>query len=500
MTDHAVVIAGGGPTGLMVAGELALAGVNVAIVERRASQDLPGARAGGLHSRTIEVLDQRGIADRFLSQGQVAQVQSFAGSRLDISDFPTRHPYGLGLWQNHIERILAGWVGELAVPIYRGREVSGFAQDDDGVEVELSDGQSLRAGYLVGCDGGRSLVRKEAGIEFTGWDPTTSALIAEAEMAEEPELGIRRDARGVHAFGRLEYEIRDGEVVYMDEGPVRIMVTEGHPGPTGEPTLRGLSEALIAVYGTDYGVHSPTWISRFTDMTRQAASYRDRRVLLAGDAAHVHSPAGGQGLNTGVQDAVNLGWKLAQVVNQTSPDSLLDTYHAERHPVGARVLRNTMAQTALNRPGDERLDALRDTVAELLSMDEPRKRFAAMLSGLDIHYDLGEGHPLLGRRMPDLDVVTANGALRVFTLLHDARPVLLNLGEPGGFDIDPWSDRVQLIDAGYDGVWELPVLGAVTAPAGVLIRPDGYVAWVGDGTGRGLSEALTTWCGAPAAA
>ena len=446
MTEHAVVIAGGGPTGLMLAGELALAGVDVAIVERRASQDLPGSRAGGLHSRTIEILDQRGIADRFLSEGQVAQVGQFAGVPLDISDFPTRHPYSLGLWQNHIERILAGWVGELAVTIHRGREVTGFAQDDTGVDVELSDGQSLRAEYLVGCDGGRSLVRKAAGIEFPGWDPTTSALIAEVEMAEEPELGIRHDALGIHGLGRVEYEIRDGEIVYADSGPVRVMLTEEHVGATTEPTLRDLSEALIAVYGTDYGVHSPTSISRFTDMTRQAAAYRDGRVLLAGDAAHVHSPDGGQGLNTGVQDAVNLGWKLAQVVNRTSPESLLDTYHAERHPVAARVLRTTMAHVALRRP-DERTEALRDTIAELLTADEPRRRFAAMMSGLDIHYDLGEGHPLLGRRMPDLDLVTADGPLRVFTLLHDARPVLLNLGEPGGFDITPWADRVQLIDA-----------------------------------------------------
>ena len=406
MTGHAVVIAGGGPTGLMLAGELALAGVDVAIVERRASQDLPGSRAGGLHARTIEVLDQRGIADRFLSEGQEAQVAAFAGTALDISDFPTRHPYGLGLWQNHIERILAGWVDELEVPIYREREVTGFAQDDTGVDVELSDGQPLRAEYLIGCDGGRSVVRKAAGIEFPGWDPTTSSLIAEAEMAEEPELGIRRDARGVHGIGRVEYEIRDGQVVYADRGPVRVGVAEEHVGATTEPTLRELSEALIAVYGTDYGIHSPTWISRFTDMTRQAAAYRERRVLLAGDAAHVHSPVGGQGLNTGVQDAVNLGWKLAQVVNQTAPESLLDTYQAERHPVAARVLRNTMAQVALMRV-DDRIEALRDTVSELLSMDEPRKRFAAMMSGLDIHYDLGEGHPLLGRRMPDLDLVTA---------------------------------------------------------------------------------------------
>ncbi|MDQ3604536.1 MAG: FAD-dependent monooxygenase, partial [Actinomycetota bacterium] len=296
-----------------------------------------------------------------------------------------------------------------------------------------------------------------------------------------------------------EYEVRDGEVVYMDGGPIRVMVTEEHVGPTGEPTLRDLSEALITVWGTDYGVHSPTWISRFTDMTRQAAAYRDRRVLLAGDAAHVHAPDGGQGLNTGVQDAVNLGWKLAQVVNRTSPESLLDTYHAERHPVAARVLRNTMAQVALRRP-DERTKAVRDTIAELLRMDEPRRRFAAMMSGLDIHYDLGEGHPLLGRRMPDLDLVTANGPLRVFTLLHDARPVLLNLGEPGDFDITPWAHRVLAIDAKYAGNWELPVLGQVAAPAAVLIRPDGYIAWVGDGTDTGLRDALTTWFGPPDAA
>ena len=407
MTEHAVVIAGGGPTGLMLAGELALAGVDVAIVERRSSQDTPGRRAGGLHSRTIEILDQRGIADRFLSEGQVVQVGHFAGAPLDVGALPTRHPYSLGMWQNHIERILAGWVDELGVPLYRQREVTGFAQDDTGVDVALSDGPSLRAEYLVGCDGGRSLVRKAAGIEFPGWDPTTSSLIAEVEMAQEPEeWGIHRDALGQHALGRVDYEIRDGEVVYADSGPVGVMVTEAHIEATTEPTLRDLSEALIAVYGTDYGIHSPTWISRFTDMTRQAAAYRDRRVLLAGDAAHVHAPDGAQGLQIGVQDAVNLGWKLSQVVNRTSPESLLDTYHAERHPVAARVLRTTMAHVALRRP-DERTEALRDTIAELLRADEPRRRFAAMMFGLDIHYDLGEGHPLLGRRMPDLDLVTA---------------------------------------------------------------------------------------------
>ena len=488
MTGHAVVIAGGGPTGLMLAGELALAGVDVAIVERRASQDLIGSRSGGLHARTIEVLDQRGIADRFLSQGQAMQVAGFAGTPLDISDFPTRHPYGLALWQNHIERILAGWVDERGVKIYRGREVTGFTQDATGVIVGVSDGAALRAQYLVGCDGGRSLIRKAAGIEFPGWDPTTSNLIAEVELAEEPKWGLRRDGLGINSLSRPE-----------EGGPVRVLVTERHVGPTSEPTLRDLSEALIAVYGTDYGVHSPTWISRFTDMTRQAAAYRDRRVLLAGDAAHVHPPDGGQGLQTGVQDAVNLGWKLAQVVRRISSDSLLDTYHAERHPVAARVLRNTMAQVMLRRP-DERTKALRDTMSELLGMDEPRRRFAAMMSGLDIHYDLGDGHPLLGRRMPDLDLVTANGPLRVFTLLHDARPVLLNLGEPGGFDITPCADRVRLVDATYVGTWDLPALGPVTAPTAALIRPDGYVAWVGDRSQLGLADALTTWFGPAAAA
>jgi 2-polyprenyl-6-methoxyphenol hydroxylase-like FAD-dependent oxidoreductase len=499
VTEHAVVIAGGGPTGLMLAGELALAGVDVVIVERRASQDLAGSRAGGLHARTIEVFDQRGIADRFLAEGKVAQVAGFAGIPLDISDFPTRHPYGLGLWQNHIERILAEWVGELEVPIHREREVTGFAQDETGVDVRLSDGRSVRAEYLVGCDGGRSLVRKAAGIEFPGWDPTTSSLIAQVEMTEEPELGIRRTPSGTHALGKVEYEIEDGEVVYKPGGTVGVMLTESDIG-TSEPTLRDLSDGLIAVYGTDYGIHSPTFISRFTDMTRQAAVYRKGRIMLAGDAAHVHYPVGGQGLNIGVQDAVNLGWKLAQVVNQTSPESLLDTYHAERHPVGARVLRITMAQVALGRP-DDRIEAARDVVAELLGMEEPRRRFAAEMSGLGIHYDLGEGHPLLGRRMPDLDLVTADGPLRVFTLLHDGRPVLLSLGEPGGLDIMPWADRVQVVAAKYVGTWELPALGEVTAPTAVLIRPDGYVAWVGeDGAHLGLVDALTTWFGPPTAA
>ena len=487
MTEHAVVIAGGGPTGLMLAGELALAGVDVAIVERRQNQDLDGLRARGLHIRTIEILDQRGIAERFLSQGQRIQFAPFADSALDISDLPTRHNYFLALWQIHTERILADWVGELAVPIYRGREVIDFAQEDTEVFVDLSDGRSLQTKYLVGCDGGGSLIRRKAGIEFPGWDPSTSYLIAEIETAEEPEWGIRRSAKGINALARLE------------EGKARVVLNEQHVENSEEPNLHDVREALVALYGTDFGLRSATSISRFTDMARQAARYRDRRVLLAGDAAHVHSPVGGQGLNIGIQDAVNLGWKLAQVVHGTSPENLLDTYQAERYPVGARLLRNTMALTAIQR-SDDHIDALREMVSELLQQNAARKQYVAMMSGLDVHYDLGEGHPLLGRRMPDLELSTVKGTLRVFALLHGARHVLLNFGEPGSIEIAPWTNRIRLIDAKYAGAWELPVFATVSAPTSVLIRPDGYVAWVGDQAQKGLADALTTWLGSPTAA
>jgi len=478
MAGHAVVIAGGGPTGMMLAAELTLAGTDVLIVERRPSFELESSRSRGLHSRTIEVLDQRGVVDRFLAEGRAVQVQAFAGVPLDIGDFPTRHNYGLALLQSHFERIMSGWVDELGAPIRREREVTGFTQDDSGVDVALSDGTSLRAQYLVGCDGGRSVVRKAAGIEFAGWDATTCWIHAEVEMAEQPEFGLR----GGGGIGPAE------------AGRVGVTLIEPDVNRTDEPTLEDLRAALIRVDGTDHGVHSPRFISRFTDMTRQAVAYRSGRVLLAGDAAHVHAPIGGQGLNIGVQDSVNLGWKLAQVVRGTSPVSLLDTYQAERHPVGARVLQNTMAQRAIG-AGDERTAALRAILADVLAMDQPRRHIAGMISGLDVHYDLGDGHPLLGRRMPDLDVQTANGPLRVFTLLHDAKPVLLNLGDAGGLDIAPWAGRVQLVDASYAGTWELPVLGGVAAPAAVLVRPDGHVAWVGDGTDAGLRDALTTWFG-----
>jgi 3-(3-hydroxy-phenyl)propionate hydroxylase len=348
----------------------------------------------------------------------------------------------------------------------------------------MSDGETVRAKYLVGCDGGRSQVRKGAGIEFAGVDASTSWMIAQVEFDEEPEIGMRPEGGGIGPVDRV-----------AGGGPYGVVIRERQVEHDSEPSMQDLRETLVAAYGTDFGLRSAIWISRFSDMTRQAVSYRSGRVLLAGDAAHVHPPQGGQGLNTGVQDAVNLGWKLAQVVAGVSSDTLLDTYHSERQPVAARVLHNTMAQVALSNPG-ERHQALRETVADLLSMDEPRRRIAAMMSALDIHYDIEGSHPLVGRRMPDLDVHTAEGPTRVYSLLHAARPVLLNLGAADGFDFARWADRVQWIDATYAGAWELPVIGTVDAPSAALIRPDGHVAWAGDLSDPGLPQSLATWFGA----
>lgn len=485
--EHAVVIAGAGPAGMMLAAEMALAEVDVAIFERRPDHGLVGSRAGGFHARTVELFDMRGVVDRFLAEGRTAQAATFGTTVLDMTDFPTRHPYAIAIFQNKIERIMAAWIAELGVEIHYGRELVGFAQDDAGVELRLADGQSVRARYLVGCDGGRSLVRKLAGIEFPGWDASKSSLIAEVEVTAETPAGLRHDEIGVHGMQVME-----------DGHSVRIVTAEREIGPDTEATLGDLEAALIDAFGTDFGVHDPTWISRFTDMTRQAAAYRERRVLLAGDAAHIHYPAGGQGLSLGVQDAVNLGWKLAAVVKGTAPEALLDSYQAERHPVTARALRHTMAQTALQR-GDERSRALAEVCSRLAEIDAARVELAGITSGLDIHYDLGEGHPLLGRRMPDLELAApVAGAGRVFELLRPGRPLLLNLGAPGRLDVAGWEDRVSLLDAGCDGPWELPVIGAVAPPRAVLVRPDGYVAWVDEaGSDAGLSAALATWFGPP---
>ncbi|MGX5714823.1 FAD-dependent monooxygenase [Arthrobacter sp. MAHUQ-56] len=480
---HDVVIVGSGPTGLMLAGELKLAGADAVVLERRESQELAGSRGGGIHSRSIELLDQRGIADRFLAAGKTVQTASFGGTQLDLSGLPTRHPYTLALFQNHIERLLLEWVEELGVRIRRGAEVTGVAADDDGVDVQLASGGPVRGRYVVGADGGRSTVRRSADIAFTGPDATRSSLIAEAKTAGEPAQQGKVDARGVHGL----YPMRDGTV--------RIVVTEAVLGPATEPTLEDLRRELVAVFGTDFGVHSPTWLSRFTDATRQADAYRKGRILLAGDAAHVHSPTGGLGIGLGLQDAVNLGWKLGQVVRGTAGEELLDTYHAERHPAGARALQYTMAQSLFQK-ADPRQEALRGLLDEVLRIDGAGTPIAALVTGLDVAYGPDGSHPLVGRRMPDLDLTTADGPVRVFGLLHPARPVLIEFGAPA-LDLGAWAGRVRHIKATYDGGWQLPVLGAVAAPTSVLVRPDGYVAWVGEGSVGGLPEALAAWCGRP---
>jgi 3-(3-hydroxy-phenyl)propionate hydroxylase len=478
-----VIVVGAGPAGMMLAGELALSGVGATVVDRGTSSELAGSRAGGFHSRTIEIFDQRGIADRFLAEGQVAQTARFAGTTLDISGFPTRHPYGLALWQNRIEPILAEWIADLGVRIDRGREVTGFVQDDNGVDVAFHDGETMRAAYLVGADGGRSRIRKAAGIEFPGTEATRSNLIAEVEVAEEPPAGMRQDESGVHGLQPL-----------ADGRTYRVVTTERQLLTGAEPTLADLSDALTAVFGTDFGVHTPTWISRFTDATRQAAAYRSGRVLLVGDAAHIHYPAGGQGIGLAIQDAVNLGFKLAQVVTDRSDDSLLDTYHAERHPADARALALSMAQTVLQR-ADVRTAALTATIDELLMTELGKAQVAARIHALDVVYDLGEGHPLLGRRMPDLDLDTAAGPTRVYALLHEAQHLVLNFSAPGRLDASRSDDRARVVDARAVGAWKLPVIGVVDAPSALLIRPDGHVAWMEGFSESSLSDALARWCG-----
>ncbi len=489
-----VVIVGAGPTGLMLAAELRLAGADVLVLERRTTPELAGRRGGGVHSRTIELVDQRGIADRFLAEGELLHAVTFGSTRIDLGGLPTRHPYTLALFQNRIEALLLQWADELGVPIRRGAGVVGVTQHDDAVDVLLTAGDPVRARYVVGADGGRSSVRRAAGINFVGPDATRSTLIAEVEVPGEPVATGKVDERGVHGLHPL------------GDRTVRIVVTEPELR-TAEPTLDDLRRELRDVFGTDFGVHNPTWLSRFTDATRQAAAYRKGRILLAGDAAHVHSPTGGLGIGLGIQDAVNLGWKLAQVVRGISGEDLLDTYHAERHPAGARALKFSMAQSLFQR-SDPRQEALRDLLDEVLLTDGAGVPIAALVTGLDVAYDLGPGPPLLGRRMPDLDLATPDGPVRVFELLHAARPVLLELGGPA-LDLDGRAGRVDHVRATTDGPWDLPALGRVPAPTAALLRPDGHVAWVGESLAAddqapaladpavGLTAALTTWCGAP---
>lgn len=499
-----VLIVGAGPTGMMLAGELALAGVEAVVLERRADGELEGSRAGGIHSRTIEILDQRGIVGPFLEEGTTVQTARFGGTTLDISDFPTRHPYGLGLWQNRIEPLLASWVSSLGVRTVHGVTVTGIVQNEAGVTVALDSGEELRARWVVGADGGRSAVRKAAGIGFPGVEASSSTLIAEVSIGDgvTAPVGLLQDEAGNHGMTPL------------GGGTYRVVTSERELVGGGAPaTLDDLRASLTAAYGNDFGVHSPTWVSRFTDATRQASEYRAGRILVAGDAAHVHYPAGGQGIGLGIQDAVNLGWKLAAVVRGDAPPALLDTYHSERHAADARALELSMAQTVLQRV-DARTAALNAVLEREVFAGEgavggaaaaaagagagalgdgARVRVAALIHGLDVAYAAPEGaHPLVGRRMPDLDLVVDGGIVRMYSLLHHARPVLVDLG--AGAQLGAWGGRVDRVGAAYSGAWRLPVLGEVAAPTAVLVRPDGHVAWVGDGV-EPLEAALTRWFG-----
>lgn len=494
--DAEVVIAGAGPTGLMLACELRLAGVDVMVLERLA--DRTGeSRAGGIHSRTLEVLDQRGVLDRFLAAGELQPVGHFSGLYLDFEESESRHPYPLMILQSAIERLLEEWAGELGVRIRRSAEVVGLRQDEDGVSVEVgaagSARRTLRARYLVGCDGGRSAVRKLAGIGFPGTEATMTALIGDVELPGLPEeyVWIRRCASG------------DFSAIAFEPGWYRVITSEYDRVADRDeaPTFEQLRDSLVRLAGTDYGMHSPRWISRFNDAARQADRYRQGRVLLAGDAAHIHFPAGGQGLNMGVQDAVNLGWKLASVVRGRAPQSLLDSYHAERHPVAERVLSNTRAQSALARPGPQS-DALREVFGQLMVFDDVNRHLRHMLTALDIRYPTDDRHLLSGRRAPDADLKTAGGASGVSELLHAGRPVLLDLG--AGAEVTAaaagWADRVDVVEAvSEDEHWFVPAAGEIPAPAALLIRPDGHVAWATGTTGSpdiaALRRALTTWFG-----
>ncbi|WP_433323055.1 FAD-dependent monooxygenase [Spirillospora sp. CA-294931] len=482
-----VVIVGAGPTGLMLACELRLAGARVVVLDRLARRG-EESRAGGLHARTLEVFDQRGILDRVAARGRMVRAAHFSALWLDMSGSETRHPYLLGILQVELERVLEARAAELGVRVRWSSEVTGLDQDDTGVEVRLAGSAPLRARYLVGCDGGRSTVRKLAGIGFPGTDATMTALLGDVELTDPPGRMIFTERRE-----RGDYSVLDLENFSMGElegsSWYRVMVSEYDrvPDRNAPVTLDALREALLRVAGTDFGMRAPRWLSRFGDTARQADRYRAGRVFLAGDAAHIHFPAGGQGLTLGLQDAVNLGWKLGQAIRGEASGGLLDSYHDERHPVGERVLTNTRSQTALLRPGAH-TGALREVLAGLIRIPEVNRHLVGMITALDVTYPMGEGHPLLGRRVPDLALRVGGGATRVFELLRAARPVLLGLGEPGLAAVaERWWSRVDLVEASHRDQEDSP-------PGALLIRPDGHVAWTPDGA-EPLESALTRWCG-----
>lgn len=493
-----MIIAGAGPTGLMLACELRLAGVDVLVLERLARRN-GESRAGGLHARSVELMDQRGIADRFLAAGRTGPFAHFSFKSLDISGLPTRHPYALAIHQSRVEALLEQRADELGVRLCRSAEVTGVSQDADGVEVEITGDRGterLRTGYLVGCDGGRSVVRRLTGIGLSGTSATLTALMGDVRLTDAPD-GI--------VFGDEGRRERGCFMVFPAEEPdtLRVITMEfGKVTDRDAPvTLEALRTACLEIAGTDFGMHDPRWLTSFSDAALQADRYREGRVLIAGDAAHIHFPSSGQGMNLGLQDAVNLGWKLAAVTRGQAPAALLDSYHAERHPATERMLGNIRAQTALWRP-DAQTDELREVFGALVRQEEANRYLGGVCSQLDVHYPIGDGHPAVGRRMPDLDIKCRSGQQRVFELLHTARPVLLDLAVgPGlGAVLEGWTDRVDLIQAQCeDEHWTYPGLGDVPAPAAVLIRPDGHVAWAapaGAATAdAALESALIQWFG-----
>jgi 2-polyprenyl-6-methoxyphenol hydroxylase-like FAD-dependent oxidoreductase len=492
-----VVVVGAGPTGLMLAGELKLAGVDVVVAERRPTGTVGESRAPGIQARTMEVFEQRGLHPQFLDRGRVMPAVLFSGIAMYPGQFDPEWPTGLILAQHETERSLGGWAAELGVPILWSTEVVDVRPEGDGVDVVV-DGESgpktLRAEFVVGCDGGRSAVRKACAIPFAGDDAVSHWLVADARLDSPPDGGV--------PFGRNE-RIGSFQISRTEPDWFRLsLITRTPPSDRTVPvSLEELRGAMLDGLGTDYGLREARWMSRFSDATRQAAEYRRGRALLAGDAAHTHTPIGGQGLNLGIQDAVNLGWKLAAVIHGEA-DSLLDTYHRERHTVAQTMLQWTQAQTALIKPGKQ-IDAMRGVMADLLGVPDVATRLGALLSGLGLQYPLSGTHPLIGRRMPNLSMTTSRGVTSVFGLLHQARHVLLNFGSDGLTAVPaPWTDRVDYVDAQLDiapseGSWRLPVFGSVPAVNAVLIRPDGYVSWVNPDKQPAdldaLTVALTTW-------
>jgi 2-polyprenyl-6-methoxyphenol hydroxylase-like FAD-dependent oxidoreductase len=422
----------------------------------------------------------------FQSQGRPIQAGHFSGIPLDFSQFDTRYPYTLALLQARVERLLEARLVELGGRVQWSSEITGFDQDDAGITVRVDDSRQIRADYLVGCDGGRSAVRKLAGIDFPGTSATMTSLLGDVELTEPP----------TETYFQERAEQGDFSVFAFEPGWYRVMVQDYDRvlDRQTKVSFDDLRSAMVRVAGTDFGMHSPRWVSHFGDAARLAGRYRSGRVLLAGDAAHIHFPAGGQGMNTGMQDAVNLGWKLALVVTGRAPEALLDSYETERRPVADRVLRNTRAQTLLGRPGPH-ADALRETVAALVETDAANDTLGTMISALDLKYPIGDEHPLLGRRVPDLDLKTANGTVRLYELLHRGRPILLDFDGRLGSALEGWTDRVDRIEAiRPTDRWAIPAVGDIPASAALLVRPDGYVAWLPEAAIE-LRTALTTWFG-----